>query len=71
MYIQFESFMEGKLSKLLAGFRENHSNQYCLVNMTEKWKNILDNIGFVCAMFVDLTKALCHNRPRFLNCQTG
>ena len=31
MYIQIENFMEGKLSKLLTGFRKNNS--------TQKWKN--------------------------------
>ena len=41
MYIQIENFMEGKLSKFLTGFRENHSTQCCLVNMLEKWKKTL------------------------------
>ena len=38
MYIKIENFMEDKLSKLLTGFRKNHSTQYCLVNMLKKWK---------------------------------
>ena len=50
--------MEGKLSKLLTGFRKNHSTQHCLVNMLEKWKNTLDKGGFVYAIFMDLSKAL-------------
>ena len=57
MYIQIENFMEDKLSKLLTGFRKNHSTQHCLVNMLEKWKNTLDKGGFVCAIFMDLSKA--------------
>ena len=57
MYTQIESFMEDKLSKLLTGFRKNHSTQQCLINMLEKWKNTLDKGGFVCAMFMDLSKA--------------
>ena len=57
MYIQIENFMEDKLSKLLTGFRKNHSTQHCLVNMLEKWKNTLDIGGFVCAIFMDLSKA--------------
>ena len=57
MYIQLENFMEGKLSKLLTGFRKNHSTQHCLVNMLENAKNTLDKGGFVCAMFMDLSKA--------------
>ena len=36
MYMQIENLMEGKLSKLLTGFRKNHSTQHCLVNMLEK-----------------------------------
>ena len=57
MYIQIENFMEGKLSKLLTGFRKNHSTQRCLVNMLEKWKNTLDKGGFACVIFMDLSKA--------------
>ena len=57
MYIQIENFMEDKLSKLLTGFRKNHSTQHSLVNMLEKWKNTLDKGGFVCAIFMDLSKA--------------
>ena len=40
-YIQIESFMKDKLSQLLTGFRKNHSTQYCLINMLEKWKGPL------------------------------
>ena len=39
MYIQTESFMECKLSKLLTGFRKNHSSQHCVANMLGKRKN--------------------------------
>ena len=56
MYVQIENFMEYKLSKLLTGFRKNHSTQHCLVNMLEKWKNTLDKGRFVCAIFMDLSK---------------
>ena len=55
MYTQIQSFMEDKLSKLLTGFRNNHSTQYCFIKMLEKWgKNTLDKGGFVCAMFMEL-----------------
>ena len=57
MYIQIENFMEAKLSKLLRRFRKNHRTQHCLVNMLEKWKNILDKGGFICTMFMDFSKA--------------
>ena len=57
MYIQIENFTEDKLSKLLTGLRKNHSTQYCFVKMLEKWKNTLDKGNFVCAMFMDFSKA--------------
>ena len=57
MYIQIENFMEDKLSKLLTCFRKNNSTQYCLVNRIEKWKNTLDKYGFVCLIFMNLSKA--------------
>ena len=57
LYAQIENFMEDKLSKLLTGFRKNHSTQHCLVNMLEKWENTLDKGGFVCAIFMNLSKA--------------
>ena len=57
VYTQIGSFMEDNLSKLFTEFRKNHSTQYCLINMLEKWKNTLDKGGFVCAMFMDVSKA--------------
>ena len=56
MYIQMENFMKDKLSKLLTGFRKNDSTQHCLVNMLEVWKSTVDKGGFVCAIFMDLSK---------------
>ena len=56
MYTQIENFMEGNLSKLLAGFSKNQNTQHCLVNVLEKWKSTLDKDGFVVVMFVDLSK---------------
>ena len=43
--------MEDKLSKLLTGFRKKNSTQHCFINMLEKWKDIFDKGGFVCATF--------------------
>ena len=57
IFTQIESFMEDKLSKLLAGFRKNHSIQHCLINLLEKWKNNLDKGGFACAISMDLSRA--------------
>ena len=64
MYMQIDTFMRDKLSKLLTGFRKNHSTQHCLMSMLEMWKNTLDKGGYVSAIFMDLSKAfdtLNHN----------
>ena len=54
IYKQIDTFMRGKLSKLLTGFRKNHSTQHCLMSMLEMWKNTLDK-GYVYAIFMDWT----------------
>ena len=45
MYKHIDTFMRDKLSKLLTGFRKNHSTQHCLMSMLEMWKDILDKEG--------------------------
>ena len=52
-----DAFMQDKLSNISTGFRKNHSTQHCLMYMLEHWKNMLDKGGYVCAMFMDLSKA--------------
>ena len=54
MYMQIDTFTRDKLSKLLTGFRKNHSTQHCLMSMLEMWKNTLDKGGYVSAIFMDL-----------------
>ena len=49
--------MKEKLSKQLTGFRKNHSTQHCLSFMLEIWKKVLDKGGYICAIFMDLSKA--------------
>ena len=64
MYIQIATFMRGKLSKLLTGFRKNHSTQHCLMSMLEMRKNTLDKEGCISAIYMVLSKAfdtLNHN----------
>ena len=48
--------MKDKLSKQLTGFRKNHSTQHCL-SMLEIWKKVFDEGGYICAIFMDLSKA--------------
>ena len=49
--------MKTKFSIQLTGFRKNHATQSCLTNMIELWKNTLDKGGYVCSIFMDLSKA--------------
>ena len=39
------------------GFCKGYSAQHCLLAMTEKWKNIVDNGGLFGALLIDLSKA--------------
>merc|ERR1711963_1362875 len=57
MHKQIYTFTENKLSEYLTGFRKNHGTQHSLISMLENWKNALDKDGFVCALFMDLSKA--------------
>ena len=54
MYMQIDTFVREKLSKLLTGFRKNHSTQHCSMSMLEMWKNTLDKEDYVSAIFMDL-----------------
>ena len=57
MYQEIEDFIKDKLSNLLTGFRKNHNTQHCLMSMLERWKKTLHKGGYVCAIFMDLSKA--------------
>ena len=64
LYNQLENYMETKLSKLLTGFRKNHSTQHALLKAIETWKEHLNKGDKVGAIFMDLSKAfdtLDHN----------
>ena len=56
MYMQIDTFMRNKLSKVLTGFSQSHNTQYCFMSMLEMWKNTLDKGGYVSAIFTDLSK---------------
>ena len=57
IYSQTDAFIQNKLQNLLPGFRKNHSTQHCLMYMLEIWKDMLNKGGYVCTMFMDLSKA--------------
>ena len=71
MYMQIGTFMRDKLSKLLTGFRKNHSTQHCLMSMLDMWKNTLDNGGYVSAIFMDLSKAFDTLKRKLLIAKLG
>ena len=60
MYKQIEDFMKDKFSTLLTDFRKNRSTLHCLIRMLERWKKTLDKGGYICAIFIDLSKPLTH-----------
>ena len=57
MYQQMEDFMKDKLSNHLTGFTKNHSTPHWSMCMLEKRKKTLDKGGYICAIFMDLSKA--------------
>ena len=57
MYQQIEDFMKDKLLNLLTGFRKNYNTQHCSMSMPERWKKTLDKGGYICGIFMDLSKA--------------
>ena len=57
MYQQIEDFMKDKLPNLLTGFRKNYNTQHCSMSMPERWKKTLDKGGYICGIFMDLSKA--------------
>ena len=64
MHHQINDYMKDKLSKQLTGFRKNHRTQHCLSGMLEIWKKLLDKGGYICTIFMGLSKAfnaLNHN----------
>ena len=64
VFNQMNLFFESKFSPQLTGFRKNHSTQNALLNMIEKWKQVLDKVKKVATIFMVLSKAfdtLNHN----------
>ena len=71
MYHQRNDYMKDKLSKQFKGFRKNHSAQHCLSYMLEIWKKVLDRGGYLCAIFMDLSKAFDTLNHDLLTAQLG
>ena len=51
------SYVTNLLPDYVTGFRKSHATQHCLVKMLENWKSAFDKSEFVCALFMDLSKA--------------
>ena len=49
--------MKDKLLETLIGFRKNHSTQHYLSCILQIWKKVIDKGGYICAIFMDLSKA--------------
>ena len=63
-------FMAKKLSKQ-QDLKKNHSTRHCLIFMLEMWKRILDQRGYVCAIFVHLSKAFDKLKHNLLTAKFG
>ena len=68
---RIEGFMKDKLSNLLTGFRKNHNTQHCLMSMLERWKKTSDKAGYICAIFMDLSKAFDILNQKLLRAKLG
>ena len=63
IYHQINDFMTDKLPKQLTGFRKNHSTQHSVISMLEMWMKMLDQGGYFCAIFMDLSNAFDALKP--------
>ena len=70
VYQQIKDFIKDKLLNLLTGFRKNHNTQRCLMIMLEKWET-LDKGGYICAIFMDLSKAFGTMNHKLLIAKLG
>ena len=57
MLNQVTDYMNGYLSPHLCGYRKGFSTQTALSSLIEKWKQILDSMGYGAAVLMDLSKA--------------
>jgi len=53
---QFLPFPENTLDPRMAAYRKMYSFQHILLRLVEDWKQALENIKYVAAMFADLSK---------------
>ena len=60
---QISKFIAKTLFSYLSGFHKGYNTQHCLLLMSEKWKNALDNKKHAGAILTDLLKAFdCINQ---------
>ena len=53
---QINEHIKNKFSPYLCEYGKGFSTQYALLSLIERWKKILDEIGFVDAVLMDLSK---------------
>ena len=58
IYKQIMSYVTNLFLDYITGFRKSHGSQHCLVKMLENWKSALDKSESVCALFMELSKAV-------------
>ena len=63
--------MKDKLPNLLTGFRNNHNTQHRLMSMLERWKKTLDERSYICAIFMDLSRAFGTQNHKPLIAKSG
>ena len=52
MFHQINNFATDKLSK-----QQDLEKNHCLISMLELWKKILDQVGYICGIFMNLTNS--------------
>ena len=58
IFNQISTYFEPYFSSFLTGFCKNHNKQHSLLKMLELWKEALDKVKYVGAIFMDFSKGL-------------
>ena len=53
---QFSDYYDSFLNNILCGFRKIYSTQYALFKLLQSWQKVLDHLGFIGTILIDLLK---------------
>ena len=67
---QINEHIKNKFLPYLCGYGKGFSTQYALLSLIERWKKILDEIGFADAVLMDLSKRVWYFKSWIINCKT-